>query len=58
MGFGGGMGLSNIRRCVDEMVFESTLDNGTRLEMKIYLQADETFRDKRQRNEEQHSNDT
>jgi CBS domain-containing protein/anti-sigma regulatory factor (Ser/Thr protein kinase) len=58
MGFGAGMGLSNIRRCVDEMALESTLDNGTRLEMKIYLQANETFRDTQQRDEEKPSNDT
>lgn len=37
MGFGAGMGLNNIQRCVDEMRLESTPGNGTRLEMKIYL---------------------
>lgn len=40
MGFGAGMGLSNIQRCVDEMSLESTPGNGTRLEMKIFLQGD------------------
>lgn len=40
MGFGAGMGLSNIQRCVDEMSIESAPGNGTRLEMKIFLQAD------------------
>jgi CBS domain-containing protein/anti-sigma regulatory factor (Ser/Thr protein kinase) len=38
MGFGAGMGLNNIQRCVDEMRLESTHGNGTRLEMRIYLQ--------------------
>jgi anti-sigma regulatory factor (Ser/Thr protein kinase) len=39
MGFGAGMGLNNIQRCVDEMSIESAPDTGTRLEMKIFLQA-------------------
>ncbi len=39
MGFGAGMGLTNIQRCVDEMSLESTPGNGSRLEMKIFLQA-------------------
>lgn len=43
MGFGAGMGLTNIARCVDHMVLESSPDKGTRLRMKIYLQKDETF---------------
>ncbi len=38
LGFGAGMGLVNIRRCVDEMGLHSTPGKGTRLEMKIYLQ--------------------
>ncbi|MFN2198147.1 MAG: CBS domain-containing protein [Anaerolineales bacterium] len=37
MGFGAGMGLVNIQRCVDKMSLESTPDRGTRLEMRIYL---------------------
>jgi CBS-domain-containing membrane protein/anti-sigma regulatory factor (Ser/Thr protein kinase) len=37
LGFGAGMGLKNIQRCVDEMVLESVPGQGTRLEMKIYL---------------------
>jgi CBS domain-containing protein/anti-sigma regulatory factor (Ser/Thr protein kinase) len=45
LGFGAGMGLTNIQRCVDEMILESTLGKGTRLGMKIHLQADETFRE-------------
>jgi CBS domain-containing protein/anti-sigma regulatory factor (Ser/Thr protein kinase) len=46
MGFGAGLGLNNIQRCVDEMRLESTPGKGTRLEMRIYLQAEEqTFRE-------------
>ena len=47
MGFGAGMGLKNIERCVDEISLESTLGKGTRLEMKIHLQATEIFRETR-----------
>jgi CBS domain-containing protein/anti-sigma regulatory factor (Ser/Thr protein kinase) len=44
MGFGAGMGLVNIQRCVDKMTLESTPGKGTRLEMRIYLdkQPDES----------------
>ena len=45
LGFGAGMGLKNIERCVDEMVLQSALGTGTRLEMKIHLHSDETFRE-------------
>jgi anti-sigma regulatory factor (Ser/Thr protein kinase)/CBS domain-containing protein len=37
MGFGAGMGLVNIERCVDEMQLESTVGVGTRLTMRIDL---------------------
>ena len=37
MGFGAGMGLKNIERCVDEMNLESKVGEGTRLDMKIIL---------------------
>lgn len=37
MGFGAGMGLSNIQRCSDEFKISSELGVGTRLEIKIYL---------------------
>jgi CBS domain-containing protein/anti-sigma regulatory factor (Ser/Thr protein kinase) len=37
MGFGAGMGLVNISRCVDSMKLESSPDIGTRLKMKINL---------------------
>ncbi len=39
MGFGAGMGLNNIQRCVDEMSIGPAPDTGTRLEMKIFLRA-------------------
>jgi CBS domain-containing protein/anti-sigma regulatory factor (Ser/Thr protein kinase) len=45
MGFGAGMGLKNIERCVDELNIESTLGKGTRVEMKIRLQPAESFRE-------------
>jgi CBS domain-containing protein/anti-sigma regulatory factor (Ser/Thr protein kinase) len=43
MGFGAGMGLKNIERCVDEMNIESKVGEGTRLDMKIFLTPEEMF---------------
>jgi CBS domain-containing protein/anti-sigma regulatory factor (Ser/Thr protein kinase) len=43
MGFGAGMGLKNIERCVDEMNIESKVGEGTRLDMKIFLPPEESF---------------
>jgi len=40
LGFGAGMGLVNIQRCVDNMQLESTWGKGTRLRMKIFLPKD------------------
>jgi CBS domain-containing protein/anti-sigma regulatory factor (Ser/Thr protein kinase) len=37
MGFGAGMGLVNIKRCVDKMDIESTVGKGTKLTMRIYV---------------------
>lgn len=37
MGFGAGMGLVNIKRCVDEMRLISSMERGTNLYMIIYL---------------------
>jgi CBS domain-containing protein/anti-sigma regulatory factor (Ser/Thr protein kinase) len=37
LGFGAGMGLSNIQRCADEMRLESPLGRWTSLEIVIYL---------------------
>jgi len=46
MGFGAGMGLKNIQRWVSEFSLESTPGKGTRLQMKINLQPEETFSEK------------
>lgn len=41
LGFGAGMGLVNISRCVDSMKLESVYGKGTRLRMRIFMnQAD------------------
>jgi anti-sigma regulatory factor (Ser/Thr protein kinase) len=40
MGFGAGMGLVNIKRCVDKMDLESTVGKGTKLTMRIYVPAE------------------
>jgi len=37
MGFGAGMGLVNIKRCVDKMEIESTVGKGTKLVMRIHV---------------------
>lgn len=37
MGFGAGMGLVNMKRCVDKMEIESTVGKGTKLTMRIYV---------------------
>jgi CBS domain-containing protein/anti-sigma regulatory factor (Ser/Thr protein kinase) len=42
MGFGAGMGLVNINRCVDSMKLESTWGKGTRLRMKLFMPPDDT----------------
>lgn len=46
MGFGAGMGLINISRCVDKMILDSQPGKGTRLEMKIYLKPEENVGDR------------
>jgi anti-sigma regulatory factor (Ser/Thr protein kinase) len=40
MGFGAGMGLPNIKRCVDKMTIDSTPGKGTHLELKIFVKKD------------------
>jgi CBS domain-containing protein/anti-sigma regulatory factor (Ser/Thr protein kinase) len=37
MGFGAGMGLVNMKRCVDEINLESTVGKGSRLVMRIFI---------------------
>ncbi len=41
MGFGAGMGLVNIKRCVDDMTLISSTERGTNLYMIIYLGDDD-----------------
>ncbi len=41
LGFGAGMGLSNIQRCADEMKLESPEQKWTRLEATFYLNGKE-----------------
>lgn len=43
LGFGAGMGLVNIKRCVDQMILESQIGKGTKLKMKIFLKEEDTF---------------
>jgi len=43
LGFGAGMGLVNISRCVDNMKLESIVHRGTRLKMRIYLPREESM---------------
>ncbi len=45
LGFGAGMGLKNIERCVDDMYLDSTPGRGTRLEMRINLKPEELLGD-------------
>lgn len=45
MGFGAGMGLINIQRCVDKMTLDSTLGKGTKLLMEIILRPEERFKE-------------
>jgi CBS domain-containing protein/anti-sigma regulatory factor (Ser/Thr protein kinase) len=42
LGFGAGMGLVNIQRCVDSMRLESVFGKGTNLRLKILLQNQES----------------
>ncbi len=45
MGFGAGMGLVNIQRCVDKMTLESAPGKGTKLLMEIILRPEERFKE-------------
>jgi CBS domain-containing protein/anti-sigma regulatory factor (Ser/Thr protein kinase) len=42
LGFGAGMGLTNIARCVDTMVLDSQPGKGTHLKLRIFLKKEET----------------
>jgi CBS domain-containing protein/anti-sigma regulatory factor (Ser/Thr protein kinase) len=56
MGFGAGMGLVNIRRCVDRMELESTVGKGTKLLMEITLREDERFKESEEPEDASNSN--
>lgn len=45
LGFGAGMGLQNIKRCVDQMTLESKVGHGTKLVMKIFLDSNHNLKD-------------
>jgi CBS domain-containing protein/anti-sigma regulatory factor (Ser/Thr protein kinase) len=45
MGFGAGMGLANIKRCVDRIHLDSAPGRGTVLDMEIFLTHEEGFRE-------------
>jgi CBS domain-containing protein/anti-sigma regulatory factor (Ser/Thr protein kinase) len=46
MGFGAGMGLINIKRCVDKMEIESTVGKGTKLTMRIQVPVENSTQHK------------
>jgi CBS domain-containing protein/anti-sigma regulatory factor (Ser/Thr protein kinase) len=52
LGFGAGMGLVNIQRCVDSMRLESIFGKGTSLKLKILLPNKETVGEGNSTNEE------
>jgi len=52
LGFGAGMGLINIQRCVDSMRLESIVGKGTSLKLKILLQNTETVGERSPSNKE------
>jgi CBS domain-containing protein/anti-sigma regulatory factor (Ser/Thr protein kinase) len=53
LGFGAGMGLVNMKRCVDDLKLESTLGKGSRLTMKIKLEPQEFEKPARKRGGQQ-----
>jgi anti-sigma regulatory factor (Ser/Thr protein kinase) len=52
LGFGAGMGLVNISRCVDEMDLQSELGKGTHLTLKFFLKGDDVVGDRYAKKEE------
>ncbi|MEN4041602.1 MAG: CBS domain-containing protein [Anaerolineaceae bacterium] len=42
LGFGAGMGLVNIARCMDNMILESQPGKGTKLKMKLFLEKEDS----------------
>jgi CBS domain-containing protein/anti-sigma regulatory factor (Ser/Thr protein kinase) len=56
MGFGAGMGLVNMKRCVDSIDLDSTMGKGTKLVMRILI-PDQTFGGRREgQNDESSTN--
>lgn len=47
LGFGAGMGLPNIKRCVDKLVVKSAPGSGTKLELTFSLQPSDSLRETR-----------
>lgn len=52
LGFGAGMGLYNISRCVDEMDLQSELEKGTHLTMKFFLKGEDVVGERHPKKEE------
>ncbi len=52
LGFGAGMGLVNISRCVDEMDLQSEAGKGTHLTLKFFLKGDDVVGDRYSKKEE------
>jgi len=52
LGFGAGMGLANIARCMDNVKLESSSEKGTRLKMKIFLENEEVVGERHSPNQE------
>ena len=56
MGFGAGMGLVNMKRCVDEIELNSTVGKGTKLVMRIFI-PNQTFGGRREGQDDEPSTD-
>ena len=56
MGFGAGMGLVNMKRCVDEIELESTVGKGTKLIMRILIPNQTVGVSREGRNDESSTN--
>jgi CBS domain-containing protein/anti-sigma regulatory factor (Ser/Thr protein kinase) len=52
LGFGAGMGLANIQRCVDSMRLESVYGKGTNLRLKIFMRDQESVGEGTSQNKE------
>lgn len=53
LGFGAGMGLVNIQRCVDSMRLESVYSRGTNLRLKIFLPNEESVGERTKETQEE-----